>query len=251
MNPLDRLKQLASLHVRMELELPQKYVMPGTPVRFMVSLEADEKTEVRRVIAQLRRGRLTSNGEAEREEELRQERTIGEGLVVDPSTPYYKSASLDLPGDIFSRGHRPDSANYWTLCVTADIPNARDVMQCAEVVIAPSCQFDWRTESPIQIKTSTGKSIVSARGNYAFAKPDDVSPEEVHATLAPAICQALTDVLTEQPRLVEEEPVSPTAQSEIAGALREIIVTYIRDQDHTALDSIANLTLDHIRVEKA
>jgi hypothetical protein len=250
MNPLDRLKQLASLHVRMELELPQKYVMPGTPVRFMVSLEADQKTEVRQLIAGVRRGRLTDMGEGEERGDLRQEMTIDEGVVIDPATPYYKAASLDLPGDIFSRGHSPNGANYWSLYVTADIPNARDVMQCAEVVIAPSCQFEWHTGSPIQIKTSSGRSSVSARGSYAFAKPDDVSPEEVHSTLAPAICQALTDVLTDQPRLVAEEPVSPGAQAEIAGALRELMIPYVRELEHTSLDTLTALTLDHIHVEK-
>jgi hypothetical protein len=250
MNPLDRLKQLASLHVRMELKLPQKYVMPGAPVRFMVALEADEKTEVRRLIAKLTKGRLTGNGVEEERSDLRQEVTIDEDIIVDPATPYYKSASLDLPGDIVSRGHRADGANYWSLYVTADIPNARDVMQCVEVVIAPSCQFAWHTESPLQIKTSSGKSNVSAGGSYTFAKPDDMSPEEIHATLAPSICQALTDVLTDQPRLVEEEPVSTAAQAEIAGALREIMDAYIRTMQHTSLDSVADLTLDHLVVEK-
>jgi hypothetical protein len=250
MNPLDRLKQLASLHVKMELELPQKFVMPGAPIRFMISLEADQKTEVRRLIADVRRGRLTDVGEGEERGDLRQEMTIDEHVVIDPATPYYKSASLELPGDIFSRGHSPDGANYWSLYVTADIPNARDVMQCVEVVIAQSCQFEWHTDSPIQIKTSAGKSSVSARGSYVFAKPDDVSPDVVHSTLAPAICQALTEVLTEQPQLVAEEPVSQAAQAEIAGALRELMIPYVRELEHTSLDNLADLTLDHIYVEK-
>lgn len=252
MDLLGRVKQITGMGLKLELDLPHKFFMAGQPIRFDTTIRAEVDTTVRRVIAELVSGEAAPGTPEWGDGPALRTTTIADGFTVEAGRSVHIPASIQLPDDAAPTVNDIVGAHYWTLRVSADVPNAIDPTAIIGIVVAPGCQFEWQTEEPLTVKVDGGRrQRVRARGTYTVVKPEDISFDTLHAQIGPVIPVALEELLNEQPRLLSGSHDAPEGRREIAGALREIVIPRVRDSDGIPLDSVADLTLDEFVLDPA
>jgi hypothetical protein len=248
MDLLNRFKQFVGMGISMEIEMSHTFFMPGSSIRFNIVFKAEETTEIRQIVAELVSAEARPGTAARGQAPAQHRVMLSQGLRVKSGMPYSLPCSIALPPDAALTSLTEGGERHWSLHVLADVPQAPDLTAWVGFVVAPSFQFEWRTETPIEFRVGADRFQVTAYGTYTVPKPDETSFGAVQRLLGSAIVAALDTLLKDRPELVSGTELGEKTFFEIAGALREIVAPQIRDAKDIPLDTIAALTVDGIQV---
>lgn len=249
MGLMDNLKQLAGMGLRMEVELPQKFIVAGSSLRFELTLRSEQDTAVREIIAELTSGEAAPGTSGWGQGPVQSEITVASDVSVKADLPHHIAASIDLPADARPTVNDKVGARYWSLRVKADVPNGLDPDVTVGFVVASSCEFEWESDSPVTVTLEDGPRKVSMRGTCMVVQPDDISLEDLNVAVSETINRSLAVLLADRPKLVKHDPLTIQHRREIAGALREVANPLLRESGAVPIDSIAELTVIDVTVE--
>ncbi|MDQ4076848.1 MAG: hypothetical protein M3220_11465 [Chloroflexota bacterium] len=250
MNLMNRVKQLAGLGLRLEVELPQSYLVPGSAVVYHITLQSEEAVTVRALTAEVVMGTAPpgsmnwGSGPACAASEPIMD------IVVEEGVPVYFSGSIRLPEDAAPTVNDPHGATYWCLRVTADVPQGRDPSTVVGFVVGPAYQFDWHTVEPVEVEVpGRPRRLVMAHGTCTIVQPAEITSDELQRLVQEEITATLTDLLSEQEEFLSTQSLDEEMRYELSGMLRESVSPRIRESTSIPIDSVAELTLEELTIE--
>jgi len=248
MSLLHRVKHLVGMGVQLEVELPFRYLTPGSNVVYHVTLTSEQAVVVRSLTAEIVCGNAAPGSMNWGKGETVAQAEAVEDVAVAAGTPFHLSGAIRLPDDAPPTVNDPEDARYWSLQVAADVPNGLDPNALVGFIVGPSFQFEWRLAEPVTVGGPGTARRVTASGSCTVVQSNQHPVEEIQALFRELLPAALTDLLNEQLSLVEAVPVSPDTRDQLAGALREIINPRIRARADIPLDSVVDLSVDDVMV---
>lgn len=249
MSILNRVKQLVGMGVELEVEVPYKYLTPGSQLTYQITLTSEADVTIRSLTIDVIGGSAAPGAPGWGSGAPTLSEPPIEEIEIEAEKPWHHSGSLTLPDDAPLSVNDSEAPYYWALRVVADLPLGVDPSVVVGFVVGPKTRFEWSFAEPMPLGVAGSRRDVRVAGTCTVVHSPELNVEATQETVRGMLPEALADLLREYPDLQGAGPADEQRLGRLSNELREIINPLIRESANLSLDSVAELTIQTLEVK--